>query len=130
MGIQAVWDNEEKTIIRHVYNGKWTLEDYYHLIADHGAMVTPLGHTVDIINDLREAGPIPPGMATAIKYAARKAPANEGINVIVGANQFVKALIELVNKVAGTEVTEVTHVATLEEAYAIIAEHRGNTTPA
>jgi hypothetical protein len=24
MGIEVVWDNEERTIIRHTYRGKWT----------------------------------------------------------------------------------------------------------
>jgi len=126
MGIRPVWDNDEKTIVRHIYDGRWTLEDYYNLIGEHRIMLKDVDHTVDIINDLRTAGPVPGGMAQAIKYAARNAPPNEGVNVIVGANEYVKALIELVNRTAGTDVTEVTHVATLEEAYAIIAEHRAS----
>jgi len=124
MGIRAIWDNDNKTLVRHIYESRWSLEDYYSLIDRHVAMLAEVDHEVDIINDLREAGPLPAGMASAIKWAARKAPANEGINVIVGANQFVKSLIDTVNKVAGPDVTAVTHVSTLEEAYALIAERR------
>jgi hypothetical protein len=126
MGIRAVWDNDEKTIVRHVYEGRWMLEDYYNLIGEHRIMLNDVDHTVDIINDLRAAGPVPGGLATAIRYAARSAPANEGINVIVGANEYVKALIDLVNKTTGADVTQVNHVATLEEAYALIAAHRAS----
>jgi hypothetical protein len=126
VGIRAVWDNDEKTIVRHVYEGKWTLEEYYNLIGEHRIMLNDVDYTVDIINDLRIAGPVPGGLASAIRYAARNAPANEGINVIVGANEYVKALIDLVNKTTGTDVTEVNHVATIEEAYTLIADYRAS----
>ncbi len=124
MGIRAVWDNEEKTIVRHIYEGKWTLADYYGLIDTHRAMLKDLDYEVDIINDLRSAGQTPPNMASAIRYAARNAPKNEGINVMVGADHYIKALIDLVNKTAGVEITEVLHVTTLEDAYMVIADHR------
>jgi hypothetical protein len=126
VSIRAVWDNDEKTIVRHIYEGRWTLEEYYNLIGEHRIMLKEVDHIVDIINDLRAAGPVPGGMATAIRYAARSAPPNEGINVIVGANEYVKALIDLVNKTTGTDVTEVNHVATIEEACAFIADYRAS----
>lgn len=127
MSIQAIWDNEEKTIVRHIYEGKWTLEDYYGLIDAHRAMLKDLDYEVDIINDLRSAGLAPSNMASAIKYAARNAPRNEGINVMVGANHYVKALIDLVNRTAGVDITEVRHVTRLEDAYAMIADYRVTT---
>jgi hypothetical protein len=29
MGIEIRWDNDEKTIIRETYNGRWTWDDFY-----------------------------------------------------------------------------------------------------
>jgi hypothetical protein len=128
MGIRIEWADEAKTTILHIYEGKWTLDDYYGLIRENYNILTQIPHTVDVINDLREAGPVPSGMASAVKYAARKAPSNEGIKIIVGANKFVKSLIDLINVTAGDDVTNVMYVATIEEAFALVNEHQAKRT--
>lgn len=123
MGIRIEWDDDEQTIIRHIYDGIWTLDEYYVLIDENYRLIDSVNHRVDIINDLRKMAAIAPNMAPAIKYAARKAHHNEGINVIVASPTFVKLMVDLVNKAVG-DVTEVIHTDTLEHARAIIAEHR------
>jgi hypothetical protein len=124
VGIHIVWDNDERTIIRHVYEGKWTLEEYYALIDQNYNEIDSVNHRVDIINDLREMSGVPSNMTTAIRYAARRAHKNEGINVMVAPPTFVKILVEAINNAVG-EHTEVLHTKTLEEAYDIIARHQG-----
>ncbi|MEO8395425.1 MAG: hypothetical protein ABI700_20700 [Chloroflexota bacterium] len=121
MGIQIVWDNDEQTIIRHIYEKHWSLEDYYALIDENFRQIASVNHRVDIINDLRELTVIPPNVVPAIRYAARKAHPNEGINVIVASPTHVKVLIEAINQAVG-EVTEVLHVRTIDEAYPLIAQ--------
>lgn len=123
MGIRIEWDDEAKTIIRHIYDGIWKLEDYYKLIDENYRQIDSVNHRVDIINDLRNMVGVPPGMATAIRYAARKAHSNEGINVIVASPKFVQILVDATNKAIG-DFTEVVHAPTLEAAREIIARHR------
>lgn len=124
MGIRIVWGDESKTIIHHVYDGSWTIEDYYNLINEHNRLLTELDHGIAIINDLRQSGAIPAGIGSAVKFAARKAPPNEEIKIMVGGDRSIKTLIDLINMTAGTDVTELIYVATIEEAYAIIQENR------
>lgn len=124
MGIKIVWGDEDKTIIHHVYEGNWTIEDYYNLISEHNRTVSRLDYSVAVVNDLRLSGPIPAGIGSAVKYAARKAPANEEIKIMVGGDRSIKTLIDLINMTAGADITELIYVATLEEAYVIIAENR------
>ncbi|GIL13241.1 MAG: hypothetical protein DWB42_10870 [Chloroflexi bacterium] len=127
MGIRIIWDDAAKTIIRHVFEGNWTIEDYYNLISEHQKQLAELKHPVAVINDLRQSGPIPAGIGSAIKYAARKAPAIEEIKFVVGSDRSVKTLIDLINVTAGSDVTDLIYVSTIEEAYALIAEHRAKT---
>ena len=123
MGIHVVWDDEAKTIIRHVYDAQWTVEDYYGLIDENYREIDAVHHRVDIINDLRQIARIPPNMVQAIRYAARKAHPNEGINVMVASPMFVQVLVDSINR-AVDEHTAVIHCPTLEKAYQIIAKHR------
>ena len=125
MGIRVVWDNEQKTIIRHIYEGKWTVEEYYTLIDENYRQIDSVNHQVDIINDLRKMTGVPSNMTAAIRYAARHAHKNEGINVMVGSPTYIKILVDAINKAVG-EHTEVIYTNAIEDAYAIIARHRQN----
>lgn len=124
MGIRIEWGDADKTIIHHVFDGHWTIEDYYNLINEHHKLLTALDHGVAVVNDLRLSGPIPAGIGSAVKYAARKAPPNEEIKILVGGDRSIKTLIDLINMTAGADVTELIYVATMEEAYAIIRQNR------
>lgn len=124
MGIKIVWGDEDKTIIHHVYEGNWTIEEYYNLISEHSRTLSRLDYPVAVVNDMRLSGPVPAGIGAAVKYAARKAPANEEIKIMVGGDRSIKTLIDLINMTAGTDVTELIYVKTPEEAYTIIAESR------
>jgi len=121
MGIQVVWDNDEHTIIRHIYEKHWSLEDYYSLVDENYLQVASVDHRVDLINDLREMTAIPPNMVPAIRYAARRAHPNEGINVIVASPDYVKLLLDAINQAVG-DATQVLYVGTLDEAYHLIAQ--------
>ncbi len=124
MGIRIVWDDDAKTIIRHIFEGNWTIEDYYNLLSEHQKQMAEQPHPVAVINDLRESGPVPSGIGSAVKYAARKAPTNEEIKLLIGSDRSVKTLIDLINVTAGSDVTDLIYVSTIEEAYTRIAEHR------
>jgi predicted S18 family serine protease len=124
MPIRIEWENEEHTTVLHIYEGVWTVAEYYHLIDENRRMIDEAGHTVDIINDLRETTYMPPDMVPAIRYSIQKRHPNEGVNVLVGANALVYMLVEAVNKVARLPITEVNYVNTIEEARLRIAAEK------
>jgi hypothetical protein len=123
MGIRVEWDNLEKTIIRHIYEGTWTIDDYYGLIDENYAQIDSVDHRVDIINDLRDMAGTPPNMVPAIRYAARKAHEREGINVMVASTRYVQMLVDAIDRAVGKP-TMVIHTRTMEEAREIIAKSR------
>jgi len=123
MGIHIEWDDDQQSIIRHVYDGLWTVEEYYALVDENYRLIDSVNHRVDIINDLSKMSGVPQNMIPAIKYAANKAHHNEGINVMVASPTFVKLLIGLVNNAVG-DVTEVLHTDTVENARAMIERFR------
>ena len=123
MGIQVEWDNAEKTIIRHIYEGMWTIDDYYGLIDENFRQIDSVDHRVDIINDLRNMTGMPHNMAPAVRYAARKAHEREGINVMVSSPRYVQMLVDAIDRAVGKP-TQVIYTGTMEEAREIIAKSR------
>ena len=121
MPIHITWENEEKTIIRHAYEGKWTVQEYYELIRNNYKHVDSVNHIVDIINDLRNTNQLPSDMIPAIRYAIKNRHPNEGINVMVGASLLIQMLVEAVNKTTRMDITRVNYVENLEDAFPIIA---------
>ena len=120
MPIHITWENEERTIIRHAYEGKWTIQEYYELIRKNYEHIDSVNHTVDIINDLRNTSQLPGDMIPAIRYAIQNRHPNEGINVMVGASALIQMLVEAVNKTTRMTVTQANYVENLEDAYPII----------
>lgn len=124
MGIRIVWDDEEKTIMRHIHEGTWTLEEYYAHLEQTYNFIEEVGHKVYIINDLRAMTDLPKDVAIAVRRAARKAHPNEALNVFVGASAYVNLLVDTVYSAVEADVTPLDFVNTLEEAYAIIEAHK------
>jgi len=124
MPIRVEWDNEEKTTLRHIYEGHWTVKEYYELINENARLIEEAGQVIDIINDLRNTVHMPPDMVPGIRYAINHRHPNEGVNVIVAANTLVRLLVEAVNKTTRLPTSQVLHVSTLEEAHEIIATEK------
>ena len=79
MPIHISWYDDQKTILLEVFEGKWSVEDYYRLIDDAAA---------------QSALP-PSAMMGGMRYAIRKRPPNQGITVFVQPGSLARALIEL-----------------------------------
>lgn len=124
MGIRIEWYDRNQHIITHIYEGEWTVNDYYALIDENYKLIDSVNDRVDIINDLRATSTVPKGMVAPVKYAIRKAHPNEGINVLVGATSFIKALLNSINEGSGQAFTEVHFASTIEDAVRIIMEVR------
>ena len=58
MGIEVSWENEAKTIIQYVYDGRWTLRDFDDARIHAAKLEETVSHRVDVIVDVITAGPI------------------------------------------------------------------------
>ena len=129
MGIEVVWDNEEKTIIRYDYGSAWTWEDYWAASQSAREMLKTVAYEVDIIANF-EAGMRPPLSAIShFKQSLDTTPENLGVVVVAGRDDLLKALVSIFNKIYDQFRLTVLIASSLDEARAILAERRARNPP-
>jgi len=55
MGITVIWDDADRTTIRHKVAGKWTWDDMLKAIAASNAMLENVERNINFIYDFRES---------------------------------------------------------------------------
>ena len=123
MPILINWDDEEKSILRHDFEGEWTWGEYFELMRNRNAYMSSVDHQVDVIANMKP-GIMPTGFAlSSAKTSLRSVPPNRGIFVIV-VNPVVDTLLE-VFKQFDREMAEILYAAnSVEEAREIIRQER------
>ncbi len=130
MPITVVWDDDDHSIVRYVYDGAWTWLDLRAAADQAVAMSRSVPHRVDILADLRRSGPLPVRNAIPVlKYMAEVSPPNMliGIFVVVSGGIHVQALGNIFRRVHPSIGVRNFFVNTLEEAYALIEQDRART---
>lgn len=120
MKIQPVWDNEEKTIIRHIFERGWGWTDFHQALDEASKMMDTVDHRVDVILDFRAASMIPSGAITQVKkaYTNPKHP-NIGTTVVIGASAFMQAIVSVGTRLSPNALQDwdVQFANSLSEAY-------------
>jgi hypothetical protein len=103
MPIQAVWDNEEHTVIRYVIEGHWTWDEMNAAVATSNAWLDAVDRKIDFIHDMSRSEGIPGGALTQLKRYIGKEHPNTGRSVVIGAqkslaNSVARALLDMVQK--------------------------------
>jgi len=129
MSIQILWDDDDKTIMRQVFCGRWTVEEYRHIIEKTEKLLKGLPHTVHIIMDLRQSENTPSNILSTIRFAASKITDNLGTVVFVGANEFDHTWISMAARIAPRLLNRHHHAPSLGDAHAYIARSRGKISP-
>lgn len=127
MGIHLIWDNEEKTVLRHIYEGEWTLEDLHAMIDSTYKWIDTVGHSqiVNIIADLSQSATPPSKVLSASRHYRSKRHARQGIQVIVGSSlrlTFMKIITQAAMAIV-PQARNVRFADTVEEARQIIQEN-------
>jgi hypothetical protein len=120
MSITVSWDNEEKTIARYTFSGKWTWLEFQTAVNQIHTMVRSVPNKVDYLAELQHSE-VPVGNALFhIRRAIKAAPKNSGLLVVSGGSSFVSAIFSVIARF-----TAYVRVApSLDEARAIIAERQ------
>lgn len=127
MKIQPTWDNDEKTIIRHIFERGWGWTDFHQALEQASTMMGTVNHRVDVLLDFRAASMIPNGAITQVKTAyTNPKPPNVGATVVVGANSFMQALVSVGTRLApGTlQDWDVRFANSLDEAYQTLKKQK------
>lgn len=138
MGITVDWDNAEKTVVRFIYSGNWTWEEFYTTIRNANALMDTVDKPCVSIIDMRDSKFMPAGALVHIRNVIRMSMShnNSGISVFLDAQLIVKAMIEVLRK-SFPDILQNTnwiYAKTLEEARTLAEQqvkklHTAQTTP-
>ena len=117
------WDNDEKTILLHIYEGVVTLQDYFHVTNQSKAAIKSLPHTVHTIMDRTGVEKLPEGITRALQYANKNLPPNQGMRLIIGAGPKTRILMDIGRILAPKLISNVYFAHNIDEAREIIARH-------
>ena len=122
MPINVTWKNEAKTELIFVYEGQWTLNDFYEITRKGNTMMEEVAHPVNTVLDIRNSKMLPNGFINAISNVSRKSPPNSGVMVMIGINAFARTFISWYRKIYPTKAGEKTiyYAGNYDEAQAII----------
>jgi hypothetical protein len=101
MGILVEWENETHKTILVTYERIWTWEDFASSKVQIDTRLNSVPHTVNIISDSRQSAGLPNGNALSVlSRSFQSAPSNIGLVVVLGANPFFKALLQILQTVS------------------------------
>jgi hypothetical protein len=126
MPMHVYWSDPEQTIIRCDSEGSWTWEDYHAAVDEIVLMMKSVPHRVDMINFVKENSSRPKGSSQPhFQRALKMFPSNLAMHVLVTKNALARAMVALWRSVRGNKLGDAIYlVATVDDAYAIIAENR------
>lgn len=120
MGIIVIWDDEEQTIVRFVYAGLWTWEEFNHVIREGNAMMDTVNHPVVSIVDMSNSSHVPPNALVHIKWAVDYSGNHNNSRIVVfaGATAFYKTMLNVLTTLYPhiNHAANFLHVNTLDEA--------------
>lgn len=118
MSINVIWDNPEKTIIRFIYNGDWTLDNFYDALEQAWSLQDKVHYTVHFIIDVQNSGFVPQGVLPHGRPVISRHHPNQGKSIIVGASTLIRALFQTFSKICAPrfEASMYGFAATLDEA--------------
>ncbi|MCU0511572.1 MAG: hypothetical protein MUE40_03285 [Anaerolineae bacterium] len=102
MSVHPEWDNPEKTIIRHIFSGNWTIDEIRRSAAEAWQMMRTVEHPVHAILDMSQVNTLPSGgvLAQANRIATHRPP-NAGAIVIVSRSEFIVSLANAFSSIYG-----------------------------
>lgn len=101
MGVNVDWDNPERTIVRHRFEGRWTIEDLRLSAVRAWELMREVSHQVDVILDLTNGHLLPSGVMAQSNRILNNRPDNAGIIVLVGVNNLIRQIARVFEKTYG-----------------------------
>jgi len=124
MGVSICWDDEEQTIVRYDFEGRWTWEEFYPAYEQAIAMEKSVPHRIDVILDMLNSYNIPLNAITHVRSISKKQPENLGLSVFVTTSAVVLSLYRVGMQFDAGLSRYFAAASTLEEAYQLISAAR------
>ncbi len=126
MSIDVKWYDDTQRVVYWAFRGKWTWEEYAEAQLVSNALIHSADHTVHIIGNLEQSPGLPPNAITVYRANLSTTEPNTGMIILVGANGFVRTMINLFLKLSPKSVpgTDFKFAKTDEHARAMIKPMR------
>ncbi|NWF70897.1 MAG: hypothetical protein HXY40_17570 [Chloroflexi bacterium] len=125
MAVEVFWDNPQKTIVRYVFTGKWTWDEFYPAYYAAIAMEKSQPHRVHVIVDLQKGSSVPSNVLLHIKNITDKQPDNIGLTIVVSTSKFIASLYDIGVKFYPRIGYYFRVVTMMDAAYSMIAAEQG-----
>lgn len=124
MGIVLAWEDQEQSVIRVDYSGRWTWEDFFEGITHTVEMMDSVSGRVDIIENMKPGVlPVSGSAINAARNGMRSFSDNLGLVVVV-VNPYVRAIGTIFVNLNSEYRERIRMVDTIEQARAMISEQR------
>ncbi len=124
MGIQVVWDDEAKTIVRYTFGGSWAWDDFFAAVQTARQMIDSVPGAVGVIMETdTERTQYPPNMLTNLRKALGSKHPRTKIIVVVAKNQFLQVMLSILTQIAGVSGKAIRVAHDLPEARKLTQEY-------
>lgn len=120
MPIHTYWENDEKKVILQVYDGKWDVTDLHQTFDQLVAFSKEVGRPIIVITDMSNARMAPVNALTILSRLERVFSNHVHMDIIVGANSYLKTLSNVATQIAPQSMAKIHFVNTREQAHEII----------
>jgi hypothetical protein len=122
MGLHVYWEDEQKIIIRQVYDLTWTWDEYLDAFAKIRQLANEVDYPVGLLAEVGRIRSVPPN---AILYGARgirSLPSNIVLAVMVSSSPLALSLLNVI--LTATQFKNVQTASTVEHAKQMITDKR------
>jgi hypothetical protein len=120
MNVEVVWDNEEKTIIRYVFEPQWTWDQFYAAREIAREMFAAVPHKVGVIMDTPQDMLIPAKILVRGRKALKDRPEQVAFVTFVIGNTIARTVVNSIIRIAGEAGKNTYIAASIEAARAVI----------
>lgn len=129
MSISVMWENNERTILRYRFNGKWTWEEFYAAIERGQALQDEVTQPVDVLLDMLESPVVPGGAIRHFRPIGKIAHPNTEMRIVVSSSGIIAGLYAVFIRMIGSAARSYRIVRTLDEAHTLITDLQAQRQP-
>lgn len=124
MGIQVLWDNDEKTIIRYIFDADWSWNDFFNAFRQAKALIDVETNDVGVIMEAtRPVLHFPPNFLTHMKKALKGRHPRTKIVVAIIRNPFARTIVQSLMKITGHDGKLIHICDSVDHARTLILDH-------
>ncbi len=123
MPISVRWENNEKTIVRWEFDGRWTWNDYYDALEQSDRLLDSIQRSADLLVNMQQTNFIANGYPAQFRRVSRFHP-KAGIAVLVITNAFIETMLRMMMRFQPQSAHRIIIARSLEKAQSILQEHQ------